>query len=122
MVLNNPDLNNYNASRWDTPGASKPIKHNKMAENYILLNKKELQELIETAVKNAMEEFITTPVMGDIPKEEMWTRQKTAEVLGISPQTVSAMVLRGQLDAVKPGRKYKFLKSKIYAYLANKKN
>jgi excisionase family DNA binding protein len=58
----------------------------------------------------------------DIPKEEMWTRQKTAEVLGISPQTVSAMVLRGQLDAVKPGRKYKFLKSKIYAYLANKKN
>ena len=122
MVLNNPDLNNYNACIWDAPGASKPIKHNKMAENYILLNKKELQELIETAVKNAMEEFITTPVMGDIPKEEMWTRQKTAEVLGISPQTVSAMVLRGQLDAVKPGRKYKFLKSKIYAYLANKKN
>ena len=122
MVLNNPGLNNYNANIWDTPGVSKPIKSNKMADNNILLNKKELQELIETAVKNAMEEFITTPVMGDIPKEEMWTRQKTAEVLGISPQTVSAMVLRGQLDAVKPGRKYKFLKSKIYAYLANKKN
>ena len=32
MVLNNPDLNNYNANIWDTPGASKPIKHNKMAE------------------------------------------------------------------------------------------
>lgn len=104
------------------PVLARQLNLTKMADNYILLNKKELQELIETAVKNAMDEFITTPIMGDIPKEEMWSRQKTAEVLGISPQTVSAMVLRGQLDAVKPGRKYKFLKSKVYAYLANKKN
>ena len=73
MVLNNPDLNNYYANIWNNPGVSKPIKHNKMAENYILLNKKELQELIVTAVKNAMEEFITTPIMGDTPKEETWT-------------------------------------------------
>lgn len=122
MVLNNPDLNNHNAIIWNNPDVSKPINTNSMADNYILLNKKELQELIETAVKNAMDEFITTPVMGDIPKEEMWTRKKTAEVLGVSPQTVSAMVLRGEIDGVKPGRKYKFLKSKVYAYLANKKN
>ena len=93
-----------------------------MAENYILLNKKELQELIVTAVINAMEEFITTPIMGNTPKEETWSRKRAAEVLNVSPQTLSKMVLREEIDAVKPGRKYKFLKSKVYAYLANKKN
>lgn len=98
------------------------LKKLKMAENYILLNKKELQELIETAVKNAMDEFITTPIMGNTPKEETWTRKRAAKELGIAEQTLSKMVLRGEIDGVKPGRKYKFLKSRIYAYLANKKN
>jgi excisionase family DNA binding protein len=122
MVLNNPDQNSHNTNIWDTPGVSMPIKNNKMAENYILFNKKELQELIITAVKNAMEEFITTPIMGDTPKEETWTRKRAAKELGVADQTLSKMVLRGEIDAVKPGRKYKFLKSRIYAYLANKKN
>ncbi len=121
MVLNTPDQSIYNVNIWNTPDVDVPIKTKKMADNLILLNRKELQQLIEEAVKNAMEEFITTPKMGDIPKEELWTRQKAAEVLGISPQTLSKMVLREEIDGVKPGRKYKFLKSKIYAYLANQK-
>jgi len=41
-------------------------------------------------------------------------------VLGVSPQTLSKMVLRNQIHAVKIGKKFKFLKSNIMKYLASK--
>jgi excisionase family DNA binding protein len=60
--------------------------------------------------------------MGDTYKEETWSRAKAAEVLGVTPQTLSKMVLRNQIHAVKPGKKFKFLKSNIMNYLATNNN
>jgi excisionase family DNA binding protein len=67
-----------------------------------------------------VDSILSTPLMGDTYKEETWSRAKAAEVLGVTPQTLSKMVLRNEIHAVKPGKKFKFLKSNIMKYLASK--
>ena len=93
-----------------------------MAQDYIMMKRADLEELFEKAVQKAVDSIIATPFIGDSYREEMWSRDKAAEVLGVSPQTLSKMVLRNQIHAVKPGKKFKFLKSNIMNYLATKNN
>ena len=93
-----------------------------MAQDYIMMKRTDLEELFEKAVQKAVDSIIATPFIGDNYREEMWSRDKAAEVLGVSPQTLSKMVLRNQIHAVKPGKKFKFLKSNIMNYLATKNN
>lgn len=93
-----------------------------MSKDYILMRKVDLEELFEKAVQKAVDSIIATPFIGDNYREEIWSRAKAAEVLGVSPQTLSKMVLRNQIHAVKPGKKFKFLKSNIMNYLATKNN
>ena len=87
-----------------------------------MMKRADLEELFEKAVQKAVDSIIATPFIGDNYREEMWSRDKAAEVLGVSPQTLSKMVLRNQIHAVKPGKKFKFLKSNIMNYLATKNN
>ncbi len=93
-----------------------------MAQDYIMMKRAELEELFEKAVQKAVDSIIATPFIGDNYREEMWSRVKAAEVLGVTPQTLSKMVLRNQIHAVKPGKKFKFLKSNIMNYLVTKNN
>ena len=93
-----------------------------MAQDYIMMKRADLEELFEKAVQKAVDSIIATPFIGDNYREEMWSRDKAAEVLGVTPQTLSKMVLRNQIHAVKPGKKFKFLNSKIMNYLATKNN
>ena len=93
-----------------------------MAQDYIMMKRTDLEELFEKAVQKAVDSIIATPFIGDNYREEMWSRDKAAEVLGVTPQTLSKMVLRNQIHAVKPGKKFKFLKSNIMNYLATKNN
>jgi len=93
-----------------------------MAQDYIMMKRADLEELFEKAVQKAVDSIIATPFIGDNYREEMWSRDKAAEVLGVTPQTLSKMVLRNQIHAVKPGKKFKFLKSNIMNYLATKNN
>jgi len=91
-----------------------------MAQDYIMMKRADLEELFEKAVQKAVDSILSTPLMGDTYKEETWSRAKAAQVLGVSPQTLSKMVLRNQIHAVKIGKKFKFLKSNIMKYLASK--
>lgn len=93
-----------------------------MSKDYILMKRVDLEELFEKAVQKAVDSIIATPFIGDNYREETWSRDKAAEVLGVSPQTLSKMVLRNEIHAVKPGKKFKFLKSNIMNYLATKNN
>ena len=93
-----------------------------MVQDYIMMKRADLEELFEKAVQKAVDSIIATPFIGDNYREEMWSRAKAAAVLGVSPQTLSKMVLRNEIHAVKPGGKFKFLKSRIMEYLANKNN
>ena len=93
-----------------------------MAQDYIMMKRADLEELFEKAIQKAVDSIIATPFIGDNYREEMWSRDKAAEVLGVTPQTLSKMVLRNQIHAVKPGKKFKFLKSNIMNYLATKNN
>ena len=93
-----------------------------MSKDYILMRRVDLEELFEKAVQKAVDSIIATPFIGDNYREETWSRDKAAEVLGVSPQTLSKMVLRNEIHAVKPGKKFKFLKSNIMNYLATKNN
>ena len=87
-----------------------------------MMKRADLEELFEKAIQKAVDSIIATPFIGDNYREEMWSRDKAAEVLGVTPQTLSKMVLRNQIHAVKPGKKFKFLKSNIMNYLATKNN
>ena len=85
-----------------------------------MMKRADLEELFEKAVQKAVDSIIATPFIGDNYREETWSRAKAAAVLGVSPQTLSKMVLRNEIHAVKPGKKFKFLKSNIMKYLASK--
>ena len=53
---------------------------------------------------------------------EIWTLKKAASVIGISTQTLSKMLLRGEIVAVKPGRKWKLTKHNVTNYMNRNRN
>ena len=58
----------------------------------------------------------------DIDEDEVWSLQKAADVIGVSTQTLAKMILRGEIIAVKPGRKWKLTKSNVTKYMNRKMN
>jgi len=67
-----------------------------------------------------MRKFASNVPPPDIDKDEIWTLKKAASVIGISTQTLSKMLLRGEIFGVKPGKKWKLTKHNVSNYLNRK--
>jgi excisionase family DNA binding protein len=70
----------------------------------IITTKEELEELVKTSVKFAIEEYFTLQKKQD-PTEKFITIQEAAIRLKISTQTVRNYVKRGVIDGRKVGRR-----------------
>lgn len=79
----------------------------------------DLQIMMSAVIKKELESIISNPPIGYDFNDEIWDRQKAAEFLGISQQTLIKLVLEEKLVAQKSGRKYHFLKSSIMNFLRN---
>ena len=82
----------------------------------------ELDSYIKSIIYNEMRKHPSSAPPPDIDKDEIWTLQKAASVIGISTQTLSKMLLRGEIVGVKPGRKWKLTKNNVTLYMNRKSN
>ena len=80
----------------------------------------DLQLMMSNVVRKELETLVTSPLLGDDFKDELWDRKQAAAFLGISEQTLIKIVLEGKILAQKSGRKYHFLKSSIISFLRAK--
>lgn len=82
----------------------------------------ELDAYIKSIIYNEMRKNASNIPPPDIDKDEIWSLQKAASVIGISTQTLSKMLLRGEIFGVKPGRKWKLTKSNVTKYMNRNRN
>jgi excisionase family DNA binding protein len=82
----------------------------------------ELDAYIKSIIYNEMRKHSSSAPPPDIDKDEIWTLKKAASVIGISTQTLSKMLLRGEIVAVKPGRKWKLTKHNVTNYMNRNRN
>ena len=82
----------------------------------------ELDAYIKSIIYDEMRKHASNAPHPDIEQDEIWTLQKAASVIGISTQTLSKMLLRGEIVGVKPGRKWKLTKHNVAKYLNCKAN
>ncbi len=82
----------------------------------------ELDAYIKSIIYNEMRKNASNIPPPDIDKDEIWSLQKAASVIGISTQTLSKMLLRGEIFGVKPGRKWKLTKSNVTNYMNRNRN
>ena len=82
----------------------------------------ELDAYIKSIIYNEMRNHSSNAPPPDIDKDEIWTLKKAASVIGISTQTLSKMLLRGEIVGVKPGRKWKLTKHNVTNYMNRNRN
>jgi excisionase family DNA binding protein len=82
----------------------------------------ELDAYIKSVIYNEMQKHASSMPPPEIDKDEIWTLKKAASVIGISTQTLSKMLLRGEIVAVKPGRKWKLTKHNVTNYMNRNRN
>jgi excisionase family DNA binding protein len=82
----------------------------------------ELDIYIKDIIYNEVRKLSNNLPPPDIDEDEVWSLQKAAEVIGVSTQTLAKMILRGEIIAVKPGRKWKLTKSNVTKYMNRKMN
>ena len=82
----------------------------------------ELDIYIKDIIYNEVRKLSNNLPSPDIDEDEVWSLQKAAEVIGVSTQTLAKMILRGEIIAVKPGRKWKLTKSNVTKYMNRKMN
>ena len=82
----------------------------------------ELDIYIKDIIYNEVRKLTNNMPPLDIEEDEVWSLQKAAEVIGVSTQTLSKMILRGEIVAVKPGRKWKLTKNNVTLYMNRKLN
>lgn len=82
----------------------------------------ELDAYIKSIIYNEMRKNASNIPPPYIDKDEIWSLQKAASVIGISTQTLSKMLLRGEIFGVKPGRKWKLTKSNVTNYMNRNRN
>jgi len=78
----------------------------------------ELDAYIKSIIYNEMRKHASNaPPPPDLEQDEIWSLKKAASVIGISTQTLSKMLLRGEIVGVKPGRKWKLTKYNVTKYM-----
>jgi excisionase family DNA binding protein len=82
----------------------------------------ELDTYIKSIIYNEMRKHSSSMPPPEIDKDEIWTLKKAASVIGISTQTLSKMLLRGEIVGVKPGRKWKLTKHNVTNYMNRNRN
>ena len=82
----------------------------------------ELDAYIKSIVYKEMRKNASNIPPPDIDKDDIWSLQKAASVIGISTQTLSKMLLRGEIVGVKPGRKWKITKNNVTNYMNRNRN
>ena len=82
----------------------------------------ELDVYIKEIIYNEVRKLTSNLPPPDIEHDEIWSLQKAASVIGISTQTLSKMLLRGEIVGVKPGRKWKLTKNNVTLYMNRKLN
>lgn len=82
----------------------------------------ELDAYIKSVIYKEMRKNASNIPPPDIEQDEIWTLKKAASVIGISTQTLSKMLLRGEIVGVKPGRKWKLTKNNVTLYMNRKSN
>ncbi len=82
----------------------------------------ELDIYIKDIIYNEVRKLSNNLPPPDIDEDEVWSLQKAAEVIGVSTQTLAKMILRGEIIAVKPGRKWKLTKSNVTKYMNRQMN
>ena len=81
-----------------------------MQVEIVLLQREQLVELIESAVRVALEEATRT--------EPIWlTAKEAAAMLGIHPKTLARMAKRGDIPSARLGRSYRFRRVDLSAAL-----
>ena len=80
----------------------------------------ELDTYIKSIIYDEMRKHVFSESLPDIEQDEIWSLKKAAEVIGISTQTLSKMILREEIVGVKPGRKWKLTKHNVAKYLNRK--
>ncbi|MFM1775918.1 MAG: Helix-turn-helix domain [Bacteroidota bacterium] len=82
----------------------------------------ELDAYIKSVIYIEMQKHALSMPPPEIDKDEIWTLKKAASVIGISTQTLSKMLLRGEIVGVKPGRKWKLTKHNVTNYMNRNRN
>ena len=82
----------------------------------------ELDIYIKDIIYNEVRKLTTSFPPPDIEEDEIWSLEKAASVIGVCTQTLSKMILRGEIVAVKPGRKWKLTKNIVTLYMNRKLN
>jgi excisionase family DNA binding protein len=82
----------------------------------------ELDIYIKDIIYNEVRKLTSNLPPPDIEADEIWSLQKAASVIGISTQTLSKMLLRGEIVGVKPGRKWKLTKHNVTKYMNRNSN
>lgn len=82
----------------------------------------ELDTYIKSIIYDEMRKHASNMPTPNIDNDEVWSLQKAASVIGISTQTLSKMLLRGEIIGVKPGRKWKLTKNNVTLYMNRKSN
>ncbi len=82
----------------------------------------ELDTYIKSIIYDEMRKHASNMPTPNIDHDEVWSLKKAASVIGISTQTLSKMLLRGEIVGVKPGRKWKLTKNNVTLYMNRKSN
>jgi len=82
----------------------------------------ELDIYIKDIIYNEVRKLTSNLPTPDIEEDEIWSLEKAASVIGVCTQTLSKMILRGEIVSVKPGRKWKLTKNNVTLYMNRKLN
>jgi excisionase family DNA binding protein len=82
----------------------------------------ELDLYIKEIIYKEVSKLTSVLPLPDIEEDEIWSLQKASQVIGVSTQTLAKMILRGEIVAVKPGRKWKLTKNNVTLYMNRKLN
>lgn len=82
----------------------------------------EFDKYLKSIIYNEMKKFASNPPPPNIDNDEIWSLEKAASVIGVCTQTLSKMILRGEIIGVKPGRKWKLTKNNVTLYMNRKLN
>jgi len=82
----------------------------------------ELDLYIKEIIYKEVSKITSILPLPDIEEDEIWSLQKASQVIGVSTQTLAKMILRGEIVAVKPGRKWKLTKNNVTLYMNRKLN
>lgn len=86
-------------------------------ETLIVASPEQLQQYITAAVKEALKGSNNSPDPVSVEDDELLTRTKAKEILGVSYPTLRAWTDDGKLKAYRIGTRIRYKRSEVYAAL-----